>query len=137
MIGSPYKFFLALVKKMGIATEGDIRLLQDQINAMDKKWQEQIADLRGHYDTFTVSFANHKSKTEDELKGFVADISQIIVAMELLLKTAHSELHVFQIKHMITALKSKKTKAETAVKSISRANSEGQIDIALAEAANG
>jgi hypothetical protein len=38
---------------------------------------------------------------------------------------------------MTTALKSKRAKAQTAIKSINLAKSEGQIDIALAEAANG
>jgi hypothetical protein len=98
---------------------------------------EQIEDLRVHHSKFAASFANHKSKTEDELRGFVADVSQIIAAMELLLNTAHAEFHISEIRRMTITLKTKRKKAQNAIEAISLAKSEGQIDVALAEAANG
>jgi hypothetical protein len=136
-MASSSNIFLDFIKKIGIATEADIARLQRQIDEINAKWQQQITNLRIHHDNFTVSFANHKSKTEEELRRFVADVSQIITAMEMLLKTAHAELQVAEINRMIITLKTKRTKARNAIGSISSANSEGQIDIALAEAANG
>jgi hypothetical protein len=138
MVSSSSKIFLDFIKRIGIATSGDINRLQGQIDAMNQKWQKQIDDLRVHHRQFAVSFANHKSKTEEELRGFVADVSQIIAAMELLLlNTAHAEFHVSEIRRMTITLKAKRTKARNAIDAISLAKSEVQIDIALAEAANG
>jgi hypothetical protein len=57
--------------------------------------------------------------------------------MELLLKAAQAESHLREIRRMTIALETKRTKATTAICSISLAKSEGQIDVALAEAANG
>jgi hypothetical protein len=137
MVSLSSKIFLDFIKRIGIATSGDIIRLQVQIDAMNQKWQKQIDDLRVHHGQFAVSFANHKSKTEEELRGFVADVSQIITAMELLLNTAHADFHVSEIRRMTITLKAKRTKARNAIDAISLAKSEGQIDIALAEAANG
>src|SRR6266436_8763955 len=98
MASGSSKIFLDFIKKIGIATSGDIDRLERQIVAMNDKWQKQIVDLRVHHGKFADSFANHKSKTEEELRGFVADVSQIIAAMELLLNTAHAEFHVSEIR---------------------------------------
>jgi hypothetical protein len=129
--------FFDIIRSIGIATRFDIERLQEQINAMNRNFQTQIDELKIYNRKFTDNFANHKKKTEEELRGFVVDVSQIIDALELLLKAAHAEAHISEIRRMTTALKSKRTKALKAIGSISVAKSEGQIDIALREAADG
>jgi hypothetical protein len=136
-MASASKILLDFINKIGIATSRDIDRLQKQIDEWNDKFQRQIQDLREHHDKIGRQFANHKIKTEDELRGIVDDVSQLIDAMELLLKTAQAESHLREIRRMITALKTKRAKAMTAIYSIGLAKSEGQIDVALAEAANG
>jgi hypothetical protein len=136
-MASASKFFLDFINKIGVATSRDIDRLQKQIDEWNDKFQRQIHDLRERHDKIDLQFANHKRKTEDELRGLVDDVSQLIDAMELLLKTAQAESHLREIRRMTIALKTKRTKATTAIYSIGLAKSEGQIDIALAEATNG
>jgi ribosome-binding ATPase YchF (GTP1/OBG family) len=110
---------LDFIKKLGIATSSDIARLQKQIDDINGKWRNQLNDLKVHHAKLAVSFANYKNKTEEELSRFIADINQIITAMEFLLNTAHAESHVSEIRNMITALKAKRTKARNAIGAIS------------------
>jgi hypothetical protein len=90
-MASSSKIFVDVIKKIGIATIDDIARLQWQIDEINRKFQTQIDDLKYHHNKLVDSFANHKRKTEEELNGFVVDVSQIIDALELLQKFAHAE----------------------------------------------
>lgn len=72
---SASKIFLDFINKIGIATSRDIDRLQIQIDEWNDKSQKQIHDLRGRHDKIGLQFANHKRKTEDELRGIVNDVS--------------------------------------------------------------
>jgi hypothetical protein len=130
-------FIVKLIRNIGVATTDDIFHLQKQIDEMNNKFEKQLEGVRVRHAESVTAFANHKGKTEEELKRFVGDVSQIITVMETLLDTAQSQAHLNEIKHMITALKTKRAKATTAINKIDLAGSENQIDVALAEIANG
>jgi hypothetical protein len=126
-----------IIKWFGIATIADIARLQAQIDEANRRFQIEIDKLREKHHKTTNGFANYKRKTDEELKGFVTDVNLILASLELLLKTAHTDLQSNQIKRMIIALKIKKGKAQKGIASISLANSSSQIDVALAGASNG
>src|SRR5215831_11392880 len=90
-----------IIKWFGIATIADIARLQEQIDEANRRFQNEIDGLREKHDKATNGFANYKRKTDEELKGFVTDVNLIIASLELLLKTAHTELQSGQIKKMI------------------------------------
>ena len=126
-----------IIKWFGIATIADIARLQAQIDEANRRFQIEIDALREKHDKTTNGFANYKRKTDEELTGFVTDVNLIIASLELLLKTAHTELQSNQIKKMAFALKIKRGKAQKAISSISGAKSSSQIDAALAGTSNG